>query len=316
MDMYQKREMRKNKKMNKNAKSSTSTNINWFPGHMAKTRKQMIEDLKLIDIVIEILDARIPISSQNPEIKQITQNKKKVIILNKYDMADENENKKWMEYFIKNGNKVVLVDANIGKGINETIKQLNSIMEEELQQIANKGRIGRKIRVMVVGIPNVGKSSFINRIAKKNSAEVGNKPGVTKQKQWIRVNEQIELLDTPGVLWPKFESEKVAMNLAYVGTIKDDILELTEIAYNLTKYLLQNYKNNLLERYSLNEKQVDEIMNQPQEENQNIYEIMQLIGKKRGAIISGGNVDDEKTSRIILDDFRSGKLGKITLEKV
>ncbi len=316
MDMYQKREMRKNKKMNENAKSSTSTNINWFPGHMAKTRKQMIEDLKLIDIVIEILDARIPISSQNPEIKQITQNKKKVIILNKYDMADENENKKWMEYFIKNGNKVVLVDANIGKGINETIKQLNSIMEEELQQIANKGRIGRKIRVMVVGIPNVGKSSFINRIAKKNSAEVGNKPGVTKQKQWIRVNEQIELLDTPGVLWPKFESEKVAMNLAYVGTIKDDILELTEIAYNLTKYLLQNYKNNLLERYSLNEKQVDEIMNQPQEENQNIYEIMQLIGKKRGAIISGGNVDDEKTSRIILDDFRSGKLGKITLEKV
>lgn len=291
-------------------------NINWFPGHMAKTRKQITDDLKLIDVVIEILDARIPISSQNPEMKQITQNKKKIIVLNKCDLSDENDNKKWMEYFIKQGYKVVLVDSNTGKGINEVIKQIQVVMVDELKRLAEKGRIGRKTRVMVVGIPNVGKSSFINRIAKKNSAEVGNKPGVTKQKQWIRINDEIELMDTPGVLWPKFESEEVALNLAFTGTIKDDILEITEVAYSLIKFLLENYRNNLIERYSLNEQVINEILSQDQEENQNIYEIMQLIGKKRGAIISGGNIDDEKTSKIILDDFRSGKLGKISLEKL
>ena len=290
-------------------------NINWFPGHMAKTRKQITEDLKLVDVVIEILDARIPISSQNPEIKQITQNKKKVVVLNKSDLSDEKENKRWMEHFIKQGNKVVLADSNAGKGINEVIRQIQDIMQEELKKLAEKGRIGRKIRVMIVGIPNVGKSSFINRIAKKNSAEVGNKPGVTKQKQWIRINDEIELMDTPGVLWPKFESEEVGLNLAFTGTIKDDILQIPEIAYSLTKFLLENYRENLIERYSLNEETVNEILSQDQAENQNIYEIMQLIGKRRGAIISGGNIDDEKTSKIILDDFRSGKLGKITLEK-
>ena len=189
-------------------------------------------------------------------------------------------------------------------------------MQNEIDEYKEKGRIGRKIRVMVVGIPNVGKSSFINRIAKKNSAGVANRPGVTKQKQWIRINENIELMDTPGVLWPKFESEEIALNLAFTGTIKDDILEITEIAYQLTKFLLKEYKSNLLERYSLDENEVNEILQQEQAENQNIYEVMQLIGRKRGAIISGGNVDDEKTSRIILDDFRTGKLGKISLEKI
>ena len=291
-------------------------NINWFPGHMAKTRRQITDDLKLVDVVIEILDARIPISSQNPEIKQITQNKKKVVVLNKCDLSDENDNKKWMEYFIKQGNKVVLVDSNTGKGVNEVIRQTQLVMADEMKRLADKGRIGKKIRVMIVGIPNVGKSSFINRITKKNSAIVGNKPGVTRQKQWIRINDEIELMDTPGVLWPKFESEEVALNLAFTGTIKDDILEITEIAYCLTKFLLENYRKNLLERYSLNEQIVNDILEQDQDENQNIYEIMQLIGKRRGAIISGGNIDDEKTSKIILDDFRSGKLGKITLEKV
>ena len=290
-------------------------NINWFPGHMAKTRKQITEDLKLVDVVIEILDARIPVASQNPEIRQITQNKKKVVVLNKCDLSDENDNKKWMEYFIKQGHKVVLVDSNTGKGINEVIKQIQTIMQDELKRLADKGRIGKKTRVMIVGIPNVGKSSFINRIAKRNSAEVGNRPGVTKQKQWIRINEDIELMDTPGVLWPKFESEEIALNLAFTGTIKDDILEITEIAYCLTKFLLNNYRRNLLERYSLDEEVLNDILHQDQEENQNIYEIMHLIGKKRGAIISGGNIDDEKTSKIILDDFRSGKLGRITLEK-
>lgn len=298
------------------ADQQNSININWFPGHMAKTRKQIVEDLKLVDIVVEILDARIPISSQNPDIKQITQNKKKIIVLNKYDLADEKENQKWVEYFNKKDQKAILVDALSGKGINETIRLIQKEMEEDLKKIADKGRIGRKIRVMIVGIPNVGKSSFINRIAKKTSAEVGNKPGVTKQKQWIRINDKIELLDTPGVLWPKFESEEVGMHLAITGTIKDDILELTEIAYSLTEFLLENYGENLIQRYSLNEKQIEEILNQDQPENENIYEIMQLIGKKRGAVASGGRIDDDKTSKIILDDFRSGKLGKITIEKI
>ena len=311
--MYQKRKIRAEKKNNDSQKSLPSTSINWFPGHMAKTRKQITEDLKMIDVVVEILDARIPNSSQNPDIRQITQNKKKVIVLNKYDLSDKVKVEKWVEYFTKKGQKVVLADSLTGRGINETTRQIQKIMEEDMQKMADKGRIGRKIRVMIVGIPNVGKSSFINRISKKTSAEVGNKPGVTKQKQWIRINDKIELLDTPGVLWPKFENEKVAMNLAITGTIKDDILELTEVAYTLTKFMLKNYKLNLLQRYSLNEEQIDEILNQEQAENENIYEIMQLIGKKRGAIL-GGRVDDERTSKLILDDFRSGKLGNITLE--
>lgn len=291
-------------------------NINWFPGHMAKTRKQITEDLKLVDVVVEVLDSRIPISSQNPETKQILQNKKKIVVLNKCDLSDERDNNIWINEFSKNGIIAVLVDSNSGKGIENVIKRIQEIMNNELKKLAEKGRIGRKIRVMIVGIPNVGKSSFINRISKKTSAEVGNRPGVTKRKQWIRLNDNIELLDTPGVLWPKFESEEVALNLAFTGTIKDDILEITEVAYCLLKFLLNNYKERIIERYSITEETINNILNQEQEENQNIYEIMQLIGKKRGAIISGGNVDDEKTSKIILDDFRSGKLGKITLEKI
>ena len=314
--MHSKREMRKNKKMNEDTKSLPSTSINWFPGHMAKTRRQITEDLKLVDVIVEILDARIPISSQNPEIQEIIKNKKKIIILNKSDLSDEKDNKKWINYFTKKGSRVVLANSNTGKSVDEVIRQIQKAMQNEIDEYKEKGRIGRKIRVMVVGIPNVGKSSFINRIAKKNSAGVANRPGVTKQKQWIRINENIELMDTPGVLWPKFESEEVALNLAFTGTIKDDILEITEIAYQLTKFLLKEYKSNLLERYSLDENEVNEILQQEQAENQNIYEVMQLIGRKRGAIISGGNVDDEKTSRIILDDFRTGKLGKISLEKI
>ncbi len=301
--------------MNNEKEKLPKVAINWFPGHMAKTRRQITEDLNLIDIVVEILDARIPISSQNPDIKEITKNKKKLVVLNKCDLSDEQDNKKWVKYFEKQGYNAILVNSNNGNGVNEVIRQIQKTMKEENQAYANKGRIGRKIRVMVVGIPNVGKSSFINRITKKNSAGVANKPGVTRQKQWIRINDEIELMDTPGVLWPKFESNEVALNLAFTGTIKDTILEITEVAYNLTKFLLNEYKDNLIERYSLDREVVDKILEQDRMENENIYEVMQLIGKKRGAIISGGNIDDEKTSRIILDDFRSGKLGKITLEK-
>ena len=285
MDIYQKRKIRAEKKNNDSQKSFSKVPISWFPGHMAKTRRQITEDLKMIDVVVEILDARIPNSSQNPDIRQITQNKKKIIILNKYDLADNAKTEKWIEYFNKKERKVVLADSLTGKGVNETTRQIQKIMEDEMQKMADKGRIGRKIRTMIVGIPNVGKSSFINRISKKTSAEVGNKPGVTKQKQWIRINEKIELLDTPGVLWPKFESQKVAMNLAITGTIKDDILDLVEVAYTLTKFMLENYKENLLQRYSLEEKKIDEILQQDQAENENIYEIMQLIGRRRGSNI-------------------------------
>ena len=190
-------------------------------------------------------------------------------------------------------------------------------MEEDLKGQAEKGRIGRKIKAMVLGIPNVGKSSFINRISKKTSAGVENRPGFTKQKQWIRINEKIELLDTPGVLWPKFESEEVALHLAFTGTIKEDILQRTEIAYYLVKFLIENYPKQLCERYKLTEEYIHEqLENEERPENENIYEIFLAIGKKRGCIISGGNIDEEKTARIILDEFKNGKIGKITLEKV
>lgn len=284
-------------------------NINWYPGHMAKTRRQIIEDMKIIDIVIELLDARIPLASRNPDIQEITKNKKKIIILNKIDLADETLTKKWQEKFSKEA-VCVLTDANSGKGIDKISKKIEELMEEEKLRQAQRGRINKTTRVMILGIPNVGKSSFINRISKKNSLEVANRPGVTRQKQWIRIGKNQELLDTPGVLWPKFESEEVSLNLAFTGTIKDDILELTEIAYELLKKLMKDYKSNVFERYKISDDEWNEISN---DENP-IYELMKLIARKRGALVSGGRTDDEKVSRIILDDFRSGKIGKITLE--
>ena len=292
-----------------------STNINWYPGHMAKTRKQIMQDLKLVDIVIEILDARIPISSQNPDIAEITHGKKKIVILNKCDLAEENQNKLWVEYFNKKGIQAVLTDSNSGKGIEESIRKIELVMEENIKAQAEKGRIGRKIRAMILGIPNVGKSSYINRISKRTTAGVGNKPGVTKQKQWIRINEKVELLDTPGVLWPKFENEEVALHLAFTGTIKEEILERTEIAYYLVKFLIENNRKQLCDRYKIENTYIENILKQDRPENENIYEVMLEIGKKRGCIISGGNIDEEKTAKIILDEFKNGKLGKITIEK-
>ncbi len=293
------------------------TNINWYPGHMAKTKRQIIEDLKLIDVVIEILDARIPISSQNPDMQEIIKNKKRIIVLNKSDLADEIKTKAWIEYYKKNGIIAIKVDANQGKGIQEVAQNIEKVMQNELEQIAKKGRIGKKIRVMVLGIPNVGKSSFINRLAKKNSTVVGNKPGVTKQKQWIRLDDKIELLDTPGVLWPKFQNEEIALNLAYTGTIKDDIIDKVEISYNLLKYLLENYFEKVIQRYGLNFEEIEEILNNDNNpKNENIMEIFYLIGKKRGAIVSGGKIDEKKVANIILEDFREIKFGRITLETV
>ena len=301
---------------NNNEQNSNSMNINWYPGHMAKTKRQIMEDVRLVDIVIELLDARIPISSQNPDIAEITKNKKKIIVLNKCDLADERQKKKKKKYCKTKHIPAVLTDSNSGKGIEECVRKIEKIMEEDLKGQAEKGRIGRKIKAMVLGIPNVGKSSFINRISKRTTAGVGNKPGVTKQKQWIRINEKIELLDTPGVLWPKFESEEVALHLAFTGTIKEDILQRTEIAYYLVKFLIEQYPKQLCERYKLTEEYIHEqLQNEESPENENIYEIFLAIGKKRGCIISGGNIDEEKTARILLDEFKNGKIGKITLEK-
>lgn len=303
--------------MANNEESYHKTNINWYPGHMAKTKRQIQEDLKLIDVVVELLDSRIPISSRNPDINTIVKGKKKIIVLNKSDLADEKETIKWVEYFKAQKIPAVITDANSGKGIKEVIKQAELIMKEELDKREEKGRTGRKIRIMILGIPNVGKSSFINRLANKNSLEVGNKPGVTRKKQWIKISNSIELLDTPGVLWPKFESDEVALNLAYTGTIKDDVLEKTDVAFYFLKYMLENEIDKLVARYNLSKQELlNSLENQTRPENEIIYDIMLQIGKIRGAVVSGGNVDDVKTANIILEDFRSGKLGRITLEKI
>ena len=293
-----------------NGENLNQLNINWFPGHMVKTRRQIEEDLKIIDVVIELLDARIPLSSRNPDIKFLTKNKRKIILLNKADLADDSINKKWVEKLSKEA-PVLLTDSNSGKGIEKVTKKIEELMAEELARQAAKGRINKTIRVMILGIPNVGKSSFINRISKKTSMEVGNRPGVTKSKQWIRISKNQELLDTPGVLWPKFQSNEIALNLAFTGTIKDDILERVEVAYELLKVLHKDYKKNLQERYKISDEEMKEI----ETHSNHIYELMQVIGKKRGALVSGGNTDDEKVARIILDDFRNCKIGKISLEK-
>ena len=296
--------------------SFPKVHVNWYPGHMLKTKKQIIEDLKLIDVVIELLDARIPVSSQNPDLRRITQNKKRIILLNKSDLADDNETKKWKEYFISQNIPCLIIDANVGKGIKEILKEVQTVLEEEIQKAESKGIQNKKIRLMIVGIPNVGKSSLINRLMNKKSQQVGNKPGVTKQKQWVRISNNIELLDTPGVLWPKFEDEKTAFNLSYIGSIKDEILPKEDIAYNLTKYLWNNYKNNIILRYKLTEEDIKSIMVQDENSMEDeTVRLMNLIALKRGAIIRKGEVDYDKVSNIILTDFRTAKIGKITLEK-
>lgn len=283
---------------------------------MAKTMKQVEADLKLVDIIIEILDARIPVSSQNPQIKKLIENKKKIIILNKSDLSDMKENDNWRNYFNKQNIPTILCNSHNGDGVNKIIGQINEMLKEEREIAEQKGRT-KIARAMIIGIPNVGKSSFINRISNKSTMKVGNKPGVTKNKQWIRLSNNIELLDTPGVLWPKIENQETALNLAYTGTIKSDILDETEIAYNLIKYLISNYKENVKERYKLKPDIVARILEDSNmEENERIIEIMNYIGEKRGSIEKGNNIDLEKTAKIILEDFRTGNLGKITLEKV
>lgn len=283
---------------------------------MVKAKREIKEDLKLVDVVIELLDARCPLASQNPDIKEIIQNKKRIVVLNKSDLADEKITKEWIEYFNKQGILAISADSNSGLGVDKVSYLAEKVLQEELEKSANKGRIGRTIRACIVGIPNVGKSSFINRIAKKTAVEVANKPGVTRKNKWIRVNNKIELLDTPGVLWPKFENKETALYLSFTGTIKEDILDKVEIAYELIKYLIKNnQKDRLIKRYGITLEKITQIEESNMEENQKYYSVLLEIGRKRGAIISGGNIDEEKVSRILLEEFKSGKLGKISLER-
>ena len=277
-------------------------NINWYPGHMAKTKKQIIEDLKLIDIVVEILDARMPLASVNPDIQNYIKDKKKIIILNKSDLADENITNEWIKYYKSKGINAIAIEANNGKGIPKVIDCIKSEYKSIEDKYIKKGRIGKAIRIMVLGIPNVGKSTFINKLAKRNTAKVGNKPGVTKQKQWIKIDNNIELMDTPGMLWPRLDDQELAMHLAFVGTIGENSIDNEEIAYYLIEYLKNTYPNKLKERYNVELEETETI------------DIINEIAKKRGAIISGGNINMQKVSDIILNEFRSGKLGRITIE--
>ena len=279
-----------------------SVNINWYPGHMAKTKKQLIEDLKLIDIVVEVIDARIPEASINPDIQEYIKEKTKIIVLNKADLADENITQKWIQMYKAQGINAIAVEANSGKNMQAVVNKIKEEYQKIKEKYIQKGRIGKAIRVMVIGIPNVGKSTFINSLAKRSTTKVGNKPGVTKQKQWIKIDNNIEIMDTPGMLWPRLDNKEYAMHLAFCGTIGESAIDNEEIAYYLLEYLLNNYPQTIEERYNIDTK------------NKETMEILEEIARKRGAIISGGNINMPKISDIILNEFRSGKLGRITIE--
>lgn len=274
----------------------------WFPGHMTKAMRQMKEDIKLIDLIIELLDARIPLSSRNPEIDNLGQNKARLVLLNKADLADEKQNNKWIEYFKKKGIVALKINSKNKQGIKEINNAVNIACKEKIERNLKRGIKNRPIRAMVVGIPNVGKSTFINAYAGKNCAKTGNKPGVTKGKQWIRLNKNLELLDTPGVLWPKFDDQKIGMHLAFIGSMNDNILDVSELAFQLIKLLENLYPNAIKDRYSI-------------EGDDNILQIMYQIAEVRGCKLKENQPDLDKTSKIVLDDFRSGKLGRITLDR-
>ena len=279
-------------------------NIQWFPGHMAKTKRILSENLKLVDIVIEILDARIPLSSKNPDIDKLVSNKPKIVVLNKSDLADVAVSKKWEKYFKDKGQKVIFVDSLKGIGIRDLNRAITSLMKEKNERNMKKGRIGYVVKSMVVGVPNVGKSAFINKIAGKKIAQTGDRPGVTRSKQWVKLNDKIDLLDTPGILWPKFEDVNVGLNLAFTGAIKDEIYDIIEVAGILLEKLNKMYPSLIEKRYKVVDIQ-----------DKKGYEMLEEIAKKRGCIISGGEVDLTRISAIILDEFRAGKLGRISLEE-
>ena len=272
-------------------------NVQWYPGHMTKAKRQMQEDLKLIDLIIELVDARVPISSRNPDIDSLGQNKARLILLNKADLADERQNEAWKEYFQNRGGHVVKVDSRSGAGMKQVHAMIQEACRDKIERDKKRGIKNRPVRAMVAGIPNVGKSTFINSFAGKACTKTGNKPGVTRGKQWIRLNKNVELLDTPGILWPKFEDQKVGERLACIGSIKDDLLNMEELALILITYLKERYPGALEKRYG-----------------GEALAVMEEIAKVRGCVKKGDELDYAKTAGIIFDDFRSGKTGRITLE--
>ncbi|EDL62890.1 ribosome biogenesis GTPase YlqF [Bacillus sp. SG-1] len=276
--------------------------IQWFPGHMAKARRQVTEKLKLVDIIIELVDARIPISSRNPMIDEVVQQKPRLVLLNKADMADKVLTDQWINYFSERGIKALAVNAQGGTGLGDIVKASKEILSEKFDRMRSRGMKPRAIRAMIVGIPNVGKSTLINRLAKKNIAKTGNTPGVTKAQQWIKVGKEMELLDTPGILWPKFEDEEVGYKLALTGAIKDTILNLQDIAVYGLRFLEKHYPKRLQERYGI------DVF--PEE----IVEVFDKIGTLRGCLIAGGGIDYDKTSDLIVRDIRSERLGKLTFD--
>jgi ribosome biogenesis GTPase A len=278
-------------------------NIQWYPGHMTKTRRQMEEDIRLVDAVCEIVDARIPLASRNPDIDAICGGKPRMIILNRIDMADPNQTKRWAAYFRKQGLMVLETDCKNRKGTNQFAPKIRELLKEKLQRYQEKGQVGRTIRVMVVGIPNVGKSTFINQVAGRKSAKAENRPGVTRGKQWVTVERGLELLDTPGILWPKFEDPEVGLKLAYTGAVKDNVIDIETLAVRLIELLGQRYPEVLESRYKIT---VPETFQG--------FELLELCGRKRGMLISGGEVDTERMSRVLLEEYRSGKLGRFTFE--
>ena len=278
-------------------------NIQWYPGHMTKTRRQIQADLKLVDLVAEIIDARIPISSRNPDIDEIVGDKPRLIILNRADQADPAMNKVWGDWFRQRGWWVMETNARDGKGVNQFSAAIKSALKDKIEQWKAKGLVGRPVRAMVVGVPNVGKSTFINQVAKKKSAKAGNKPGVTRGKQWVNVDPGLDLLDTPGILWPKFEDEITGMHLAFTGAVKDEIMDRETLACHLIEILGARYPQAVTDRYKV----------EPQP-GQPGWELLEACGRKRGFLISGGEVDTERMARVLLEEYRSGKLGNFTLE--
>ena len=274
----------------------------WYPGHMTKARRMMQENIKLIDLIIELADARVPLSSRNPDIDELGKGKARLILLNKADLAEDRLNDEWVAYFKEKGYSAVKVNSRKGGGIKLIQSVIQEACREKTERDRKRGILNRPVRAMVVGIPNVGKSTFINALAGKACAKTGNKPGVTKGKQWIRLNKSVELLDTPGILWPKFEDQEVGLKLAFIGSIKDEILQTEELAAELVKFLKESYPGVLEEKYSI-------------PEVQDTYECLANIAQSRHCLVRGSELDTEKAASILLDDFRGGKLGRITLEK-
>jgi ribosome biogenesis GTPase A len=284
-------------------KAGGKMTIQWFPGHMAKARREVTEKLKLIDVVIELLDARLPLSSRNPMIDEIIANKPRLVLLNKADLADTQKTQLWIEFFERHdGTQALAIDAQTGKGVQQISTKCKELMADMLEKRESKGMRPRAIRALIVGIPNVGKSSLINRLAKKSIAKTGDRPGITKAQQWIKVGQELDLLDTPGILWPKFEDQTVGFRLAASGAIKDEILDFQEVALFAASFLKEEYPSRLNERYDLETIPDDRV------------ELLDAIGKRRGCLVSGGFIDYDKVSEIILRELRSGKLGPITFE--